>query len=237
MINNTEKFYQVKSLANTYKILENRYPPMDQEYVIYAYFLYSETTDGKHGKHIFLGAYPTKKKAWSEVEKIIKKTGHHTIYICEACSWEDIDEKIRPDRTIQLDPILKSKELEKQFMYDITRKDIYNKKKNKISEDLDSQQEKELDPTTIEHYAHNWYLTIKNKSEYEYHKEQMKHYEEMYIKRANKVRELYKSKPEYDSMWLEIYEKRLKYRGEENVFKLMKQGYKLLRDEIINNNT
>ena len=170
----------------------------------------------------------------AEVERIIKKTGHHCIYACESCSWEDIDEKVRPDRTIKLDPSLKSGQLERQFIEDINSKSAEKQRTDRISKELEDQQEKELDPTTVEYYAHNWYLTIKNKSEYEFHKEKMKYYEEMYKKRAEKVRKQYKSQPELDNEWLDIYENRLKHRGEENVFDLLSQGYKWLRQEVLN---
>jgi hypothetical protein len=226
--------YDISKLANTYKLLEKRNPPLDQEYVVYAYFLYSEPKDGVYGKHIYLGSYPTKKRALAEANNISKNTGHDSIYICEACSWEDIDEKVRMDRTIRVDSNAKSEDLDRQFDKFINTQRKNKEKEDKISKDLEEQTVKELDPTTLEHYAHNWYLAIKNKAEWEYHKQQMEHYKEMYDKRVTLIRDQYKNQPELDKEWLDVYKERLSYRGERKVFDYMEQGYNLLRDDILN---
>ena len=229
-----ESYYSLKQLANTYKLLEKRLPPMDQEFCIYAYFLYSEPKDGVHGKQIFLGGYPTKKRALLEVHNITKQTGHDSMYISETCSWEDIDSVKRFDRTFKLDSRLKTEELQEQFEKEVIRKDEEDQKREELSNGIELQGEMEQDPTTIDHYVHNWFNVIRNKSSYEYHKEQMEYYEKMYNKRADKVRKQYKNQPEYEDQWLEIYEKRLRGRGEENVFIMMKEGHKILKDEVFN---
>lgn len=228
-----EHYYSLKNLANTYKLLEKRRPPMDQEYCIYAYFLYSEPIDGVHGKQIFLGGYPTKKKALEEVQKIMKKTGHDSIYMCETCSWENIDSVKRFDRSFKLDTRLKSEELQKQFEEEMQRKEEEQEQREQIRQEIEMQGEMEQDPTTLDHYVHNWFNTIKNKASYEYHKEQMEYYEKMYSKRANKVRQQYESQPEYEDQWLDVYEKRLRRRGEDDVFIMMKEGHKALKAEVL----
>lgn len=226
--------YSVSNLTNTYKLLEKRSPPIDQEFCIYAYFLFNEPKDGKYGKQIFLGAYPTKKKAFEEVDKIIKQTGHDSIYICESCSWEDIDSVKRPDRTFKLDPKLKSEELEKQFQANLLEQDEKSKRNDEVDRELEIQQENELNKETIDYYAHNWFNVIKNKASYEYHKTQMEYYEKMYQDRVNKIREQYSKYPKYESEWLPLYQERLKRRKEEDVYKFLVQGHSLLKDQVIN---
>ena len=226
----------MKQLANTYKLLEKRLPPTDQEFCIYAYFLYSEPKDGVYGKQIFLGGYPTKKRALSEIHKITKQTGHDSMYISETCSWEDIDSVKRFDRTFKLDPRLKTEELQQQFEEEVIKKDEEDQRREELSNGIELQGEMEQDPTTIDHYVHNWFNVIRNKSSYEYHKEQMEYYEKMYNKRVDKVRKQYKNQPEYEDQWLDIYEKRLRRRGEENVFIMMKEGHKILKGEVFNKN-
>lgn len=226
--------YSVGNLVNTYKILESKTPPIDQEFCIYAYFLFNEPKDGKYGKQIFLGAYATKKKAFEEAEKIVKQTGHDSIYICETCTWEDIDSVKRFDRTFKLDPKLKSEELEKQFQLDISRQEEKRKKNEEIDLELERQQEKEFNNETIEHYAHNWFNAIKNKSSYEYHKSQMEHYEKSYLDRVTKIREQHSKQPEFENEWLILYQDRLNRRNENDVYKFLLQGHALLKDEILN---
>lgn len=227
------KMYSIANLVNTYKTLEKIVPPVDQEFCIYAYFLFSEPKDGKYGKQIFLGAYPTKKKAFSEAEKIIKETGHDCIYICETCSWEDIDSIIRFDRTFKLDPKLKSEELEKQFQSDIINKEERNKKNEELDKELDEQQENEQNKDSIEYYAHNWFNAIKNKASYEYHKSQVEYYEQMFQARVNKIREQNGKQPEYEDQWLILYKNRLARRNESDVYKFLVQGHDLLKEEIL----
>ena len=230
---NERKMYSLDKLKNSYLKLESRKPPTDQEFVIYAYFLYSEPKDGVHGKQIFLGAYPTKKKALIEVAEIIKKTDHDSIYMCESCSWNDIDEVVRVDRTFHLDPTQKVRELETSFEDYLEQKFQKQDKIEEISKELDKEQKQELDPTSLEHYVHNWFLTIKNKSEYEYHKERAEHFEKMYNMRSERVQKQYTDNPSIDNDWLGIYEKKLERRGEKELFSVLKQGYMGLRKMIL----
>ena len=223
----------VDKLVNTYKILEKRKVPLDQDFVIYAYFLYSDLSDGKIGKQIYLGSYPTKKKAFEEAEKIIKETGHESIYVCEACSWEDIDTIKRLDRTFVLDPTEKSEELQKQFETLINQKDHEQRKNEELGKELELQGENELNKRTIEHYVHNWFLAIKNKSSYEYHKAEMEYYHKMYNMRKEKIKEQYKLQSEFEDQWLDLYQERLKKRGEEDVFVMLREGHNALKDDII----
>ena len=225
--------YGVSNLVNTYKTLEKWPVPIDQEFSIYAYFLYSSPENNKYGKQIFLGAYPTKIRALQEVEKIIKTTGHDAIYISETCSWQDIDSQKNHDRTFKLDPQLSSQELQKQFEQDIVHQENQKKKQEEIMRELEEQGERELNPTTLEHYVHNWYNAIKNKSAYEYHKAQMEHYQTVYNQRVSKIREQHQLQPELEEKWLSVYEQLLKKRGEENVFTMLAEGHQLLKEEIL----
>jgi len=43
------------------------------------------------------------------------------------------------------------------------------------------------------------------------------------------------SQPEIEETWLSVYEKRLKRRGEEDIFIMMKEGHKALKDDILGN--
>jgi hypothetical protein len=225
----------MQKLINTYKLLEKMEPPDGQEFCIYAYILYSEKKDGVHGKQIYLGAYPTKKKALSKVQEIIKKTGHDCIYVSETCHWADIDEVIRPDRTIYSDPLSKDEDLERLYREKILRETEKEEERTLISQELEEQVTKELDSTTVEHYAHNWFNAIKNKASIEYHKQQLKYYEEHYNKRVEKIQKQYQNNPTVEEEWLNIYEQRLKQRKEEDIFIMMKEGHDLLIKDILLN--
>lgn len=228
-----QKFYSLQKLANTYKLLEKRKPPTDQEFVVYAYFLFSEPVDGRIGKQIYLGAYPTKRRALEEVEKIIRQTGHDSIYVTEACNWEDIDEKKRPDRTLYVDPETKTQDLETQYQTKILKESEENEQREIISKELDEQVMNELNTDTVEHYAHNWFNVIRNKAEYEHHKQQMEYYKKQYENRVEKVVTQYKAQPELEKDWLPLYEKRLTKRGEEDVYIMLKAGHDALVGDIL----
>lgn len=224
----------MEALVNTYKELEKIKVPPDQQYVIYAYFLYSEPKDGVYGKQIYLGAY-SRKKALKKVKKIIKATGHDCIYVTKACNWEDIDERKHPDRTIYLTDNRKDLDLDEQFKSKILKRQQDDEDRDRISKELDQQLVDESDPTTVEYYAHNWFNAIRNKAMIEYHKEQVKHYEEHYNKRIEKIRTQYKNQPEVEEKWLPIYKVRLEARKEKDVYSLLEQGHKQLRDEVLTN--
>ena len=228
-----EKFYSLQKLVNTYKLLEKRKPPCDQEFVIYAYYLFSEPQDGIYGKQIYLGSYPTKRQALDEVNTIIKETGHDCIYVTQSCHWEYIDEKKRPDRTLYVDPKTNTEDLEKQFRYKILKEADADEERELISKELEEQAINELDPNTIEHYAHNWFNAIKNKANYEFHKQEMEHYEKMYNQRVEKIQTQYNNQPELEKDWLDTYEKRLKRRKEEDIFLMLKSGHDVLVDAIL----
>lgn len=231
-----KKYYTLTNLANTYKELERVVPPRNQSYSIYAYFLYSEPLDGVHGKQIFLGGYGSAEEAFSRATNLMKKTGHDCIYVCKTCSWEDIDEIKRPDRTITVDPKAKGSQLEKQFKEELKKRQEEKERQEQISQDIELQAERELDPTTIEHYAHNWYLAIKHKANYEYHKAEMEKYEKLFNQKSEKIKNQYKTQPELEGEWLSLYEERLKSRGEEDTFAFMKEGHKILKSQILNKN-
>lgn len=226
-------YYDLKKLVNTYKLLQKRHPPTDQEYVVHAYFLYSEPKDGIHGKHIYLGGYPKKSKALEVAHEIIRETGHDCVRVMEACWWEDLDEKKRVDRTLYMDPRVNVKDLERQYREKVLREAEEEEGRELISQELDEQSLKELDPTSMEHYAHNWYNAICNKSSLEYHREKVKYYEETYQKRVEKIRKQHQSQPNLDSEFLPVYEERMKRRKETDLFLTLKVGHEKLREEIL----
>lgn len=229
-----EGYYNVKKLINTYKLLQKRKSPENQNYVVYAYYLLSESVDGKHGKHIHIGAYETKAEAWEVMNEIINVTGHDSIYICKSCSWEDIDESGNKDRTIYIDPSIKSEELDQQYRQRILGEYEEEEKQILLTEELDEQSKKELDPETVEHYAHNWYNAIKNKGKVEYHKKQLEYYEDKYNDKVTKIKTQYNNNPDIEKTWLPIYKERLERRKEDNIYIMMEKGHKVLVDEILN---
>ena len=168
------------------------------------------------------------------VEKIIKKTGHDCIYVTQTANWEDIDEKKHPDRTLYVDNKTKAKDLEEQFKEKILKQTQEETERELLSQELDEQVKNELDPTTIEHYAHNWFNAIKNKASYEYHKKQMKYFENKFNQRADKIKQQYISQPEMEKNWLNVYKERLEKRKEADIYVMLKEGHDKLLSTILN---
>ena len=231
--------YPINKAVNTYRILENLDVPYGQQYVVYSYFAYKEPrNDGSIGKQVFLGAYPTPEKAMMRVDEIMKKTGHPLLYATEACMWEDIDTDPRKvenrDKTRHLRLEKKSKkDLELQYEKDVKEWKIKKEKRENLTKELEEDDILEKDPTTVEHYAKNWYTCILNKSQYEYHKGQAEQFLNVFNKRKEKIQDQYRKDPSVDDKWLPLYKTKLENRGETHVFEAMEKGYQLLKDEIL----
>jgi len=228
----------MQQLKNTYLALEKAKRPVDQNYAVYAYFLLERTVDGLHGYHIHLGNFATRERAAERVQELINITGHQQIYAHDVTRWERIDEVIRHDRIFikaHDDPNRKQTEddLNKQYASDLKDEDGRIKKNKEIGRQLDEQQELEGKDDTIEHYAQNWFLAIKNKAEYEYHRDRMEHFHKMYVMRKDIIKTQYSAQPHFEEEWLPLYKDRLTYRGEGNVYQAMESGHAQLVEDIL----
>lgn len=231
-----DQYYPIDKAVNTYRLLEKLEPPKDQNYIVYAYILFEKPVDGLHGYHIYLGAYPTSERAIKRVQEIIDLTGHQTIYATKASQWEAIDEIHKPDRTQFITPSIKKQingDLDTKYYENLKQEQEKEQKRKRIVKEIEEQQENESKADTIDHYARNWFLAITNYSKQMYHVEQKNHFEKMFEKRRQQIREQFIKQPKYEEDWLNIYEYRLTERGEENVFKSIKAGHDELYDNIL----
>lgn len=229
-----KKYYSINKAVNTYRLLENIEIPHDQNYTIYAYILYEQPMNGEHGYQIYLGSYPTREEAVKKAKEIIELTEHSTIYVCKTCQWEKIDEKKDIDRTNYV-PISKHPEKLDKIYYEQLEKEQKAKiKREKIMKGIEEQQQKELDPNSIENYVNNWFLAIKNYKSYQYHIQKATHFKKMFMNRKKSIKKQYKEQPEYEEQWENIYKKRLQERGEMDVFLALQKGHSELKEKILN---
>lgn len=232
-------FYPLDKAVNTYKKLQSMEAPSGQQFVVYAYFLFKNPLeDGSVGMHMYLGAYSTPEKALKRVHRIMEKTGHRLIYAVDSCTWEYINPVEKNDRTkkryLKVEANKTDEELERQCEIDLEEWNEKESKRKTIVEDIENQHILEQNPDTVEHYAHNWFNCIKDKAEYEFHKEKMEYYQKEFEKRKEKIRQQYKKNPSIDENWLSIYEKKLTDRDEKHVYDAMANGYSQLKSEIYN---
>ena len=199
--------YSIDNLIKVYKSLETHVTPAYQTYVVYSYFLYNEPNkigdnkigDNKIGKHIYLGAYPTMKKAIIVANYLKKKTGYDYIYVTKSCNWSDIRSTV--DNSIKM---------------------VTTELDNMIPSGIDNIITSAIDniklTDNIESQAKSWFNLIVAKANYEYHKQRIEYYK-------REVEQLQK-KVTPDRNWLSYYKKILYNKGQQDLYIMLEEGYK-----------
>ena len=225
--------------VDSIKALMKLKPPSGQDYSIFAYALNKDmiSSDGSvddfYGIVIPLGNY-TEEKAMGRAKDIIGMTGHDAIIVCKTGMPFKLSKNLKPEdrKVINVDvdtkgklvSLSKQKELEEKARLD---------EKERIENEILKEKEDELDPDNIEHFRHQCYLAIKNKASCIYYQQQVDKMSIAYQNRRDKVRDHYKRHPEHEPQFLDFLEKKLKSRGEDNIFIAMKAGYDEIRDDLL----
>jgi hypothetical protein len=220
-----------RQAINSYKALAKLKPPAGQEFSVVAYFLADNPKD-VYGFYIPLGNFATKEKAKELVDHIIETTGHRSVYVMKTCSWQELDTQFRPDRT-ECVPVDQEGKLRRQNNKEQEEERIKLEKRQALEEDIIREKDAETDPTTIEHYTHNWFVAIKNHAAYRHYREQTDRAKASYDKRVRAIREQYTRQPEYDTQWLDRLKTRLQRSGETRIFDAIVKAVGELRRDIL----
>lgn len=206
----------------------------DQSFCVWAYILVDNPPpQGIYGMVIFLGAFKTYRQAKKHAKKIVMDSNYNSVFVSRSCSWEELTTESKPDRIKWVSTDREShirEKARKEYEKEIKQ----HQKHEKLVKDLEKEKERELDPTTIEHYIHNWYNLIQNKFTIQHYRKLLDEAEQNYQKRADKIRQQYSKQPEFDETWLSILSERLKERDEFDVYETIESNAKLLRPEIFN---
>ena len=208
----------------------------DQSYCVWAYILVDNPSpQGVQGMVIFLGAFRTFKQAKKHAKKIIIDTEYNSVFVSRTCSWEELTTEYKPDRikwvSTDKESVLREK-ARKEYEKEVKQ----HEKHQKMVKDVEKEKERELDPTSIEHYTHNWFNLIQNKFTIQHYRKLLEEAEQNYAKRMDKIKQQYSKQPEFEETWLPILYEKLKERDELEVYETIESNAKTLRSEVFNNN-
>ena len=226
-------------VINSFKALARVPPPIGQEFSVFAYFLVDPPKDTQKpydpvGMYILLGSYHLEEDALKRVNHLIETTGHKQICAISTCSWRELTGKCNPNQ-VTLVPVDLNGKLVKQHNKEQEEEKKALERRKEIEEEIIREKDLETDPNSLEHYIHNWFVAVKNRST---HHIKMKEAEEArlnYEKRVDAIREQHARQPELEDSWLDELKVRLEKRGEESLYRAMVKAVKEMRVDIFAN--
>lgn len=108
----------------------------------------------------------------------------------------------------------------------------------RLREEIQEEQKRSSDPTTIDYYIKLWYLIILNKAKLDEYqtkptdKQQMQAAEKIFSERVRTLRELASKRPEMETKWQEILRERMLRRGEGKIYEMIAMGVTQLKPFI-----
>lgn len=204
------------------------------EWCVMAYALNKDMNKDSslYGMCFLLGSFDEREKAESHAKNLIAKTGHSGIVVAKYGYPVPLttNKTSIPIEEVSVDTRGKIIEMENE-QFKKEKADF--EKRSKIEEDLVRESEEELKPDTVEYFKRQCYLSITNKASYEFHKSEMKKYEDAYTKREINVKEHYKKYPEHEKQWLPLLKEKLVERGELNLYKHIESAYGEIRETLL----
>jgi len=222
-------FYEISHSTHGLERLQKDYKPLDnQKYCVVTYVIVNEVVNGLHGMWFFVGTYKTAKKANKVAIDIIKKYNIQSTYAMPVCQWREIDENFKPDKTIFVGDEKKENEKNLGKMIDHEQKRLKKEfeKQAELRQDLEKDNEKMLDPESVQFFTRKWFLLINKYRKIEEFRKIIEEEENKYNEMLNEVRELEKEYPNHKESWIDILKEKLQKRGEheslENIIKYHK---------------
>lgn len=214
---------------NGYKKIMGIFPEPGQSFLVCVWFLTTEI--GKNGERGML--FPIKTcmtygEAKDKAESVIKETGIDSVFVYPMCQWRSISD--RKDRNhIALVSTDLDKNLNEQHKRQLAELEKEMKRHEEIADQIENEQEKEQDPTSIEHYIRNWFLAIRNKQLVDSYKKQAEEMESKYQLRLTMLQEQYSRQPEMESKFLPLLKEQLTMRDEGHIYKLIATEHEKLQ--------
>lgn len=225
------QFIPREKAVNTFKALQLASPPTDHNYCVVAYFLTEEKADnGCQGLWMCLGCYKDSDKAVERAQELIEITGHHSIFACSTCSWEELNEEVNTNRT-KVIPVHLNERLDKQMEKERKRIEKLQEKEQLIRQEIDDEIKEESDENSMAYYIRQWYVAIKNVISMEYHRKQLEEMTEAYNKRIENIKTSENNHPEYKKDWLPTLVGQYKRRSEEKFIPMTLTGFKKILEK------
>lgn len=199
-----------------------------QNFALMAIVTYPEVSEGKsHGILMHIGTYETEDEAEWSMKAVMGNYHIRELFIIKSCQWHDIGGA----STEHLVPVSKEGTVMEHQYRQMEELRIEQEKRKTIRDDVEREQELARQEGTIEEYIRLWYLIIKNKESMESSLKTMKGAFNAFEEKKGQLREAYKANPQYEEQWLEVLKGRLCSRGEEDVFKVIKERYQKIGTE------
>lgn len=223
---------QRRQTINTFKAIAKLRPPMDQEFSVISYALIDDPKKEKIAMYIPLGNYPTRERALERVNFIIESTGHRSVFVMKTCRWQELSTQYQPDRVefVQTDQDGKLVKLHNEQLEQ--EKQEFEKRK-RVEEEMMKEQDARNDPSSLDHYIHNWFVAIRNRTAFlEYQKNAQSAYDN-YQKRVVAIRDQYAKQPEFEAQWLAEVKRKLADRHESHIYDILEAVSKEIHDEVL----
>lgn len=222
---------QQRQTINTFKALMKLPVPKGQKYAVWAYALIDDPTHQKIAMVIPLGNYSSKEEALERASFVLKTTQHKGVFVSPMNNWQELttEEQINRDEhlvTSVQDKLMQLHLDEKKKEYDILLE------KQKIEEELLKEKALELDPITIDHYIHHWYMAIVTWQKLQMLNKDRDDMFQSYMKHITTLRKQYQDQPQFEKEWPDVFKQRLTKRNETALFEGLMTEYEHLKKEI-----
>ncbi|HEY0088637.1 MAG TPA: hypothetical protein VGB37_07325, partial [Candidatus Lokiarchaeia archaeon] len=190
------------------------------------------TLDDLYAMVFPLGSFYERDDAEKHAKNIIEMTGHPGVIAARYGAAVQLTTKFDPEVIVDVPVDIKGRIIQlesSQYKHD---KEEFEKKV-RIEREVLKEAEEETDVDNIEHFKRQCYLAIKNRSSYKMHSQEAANAWENYKEREEKVRDHFRRHPEHEKNWLPYLKAKLTERGEKNLYKVMKNSYKEIREEIL----
>lgn len=221
---------QQRQAINTFKALMKLSVPKGQKYAVWAYALIDDAKKEKIAMMIPLGNYATKEEALERADFILQTTRHKGVFVSPMNSWQELTTEDKLNRSDMVNSV--QDKLTQLHLEERRKEHEALLEKKKIEEDLLKEKALELDPTTIEHYIHHWYMTIVTWQKLQLLNKDRDDMFQNYMKHVTALRKQYKESPHFENQWSEVLKQQLTKRNELGLYDSLMSEYQRLKNEI-----
>lgn len=205
------------SIVESLLALEKIKRPSDQKFLIS-----TSVTSEEKGYTYFIPLYMTmtEKEAQEKVEDIMKLTGYKDLTVSPFGKWMSLGDPTNEKVTI-LDAAKSEEE----------KADDLKKEREKITKEIQEEQEMINDPDSIESYYYDWYCAVQNKVSVQNYGDILDTSKKVYEKRISNIRNKEMLHPSYKDTWQSLLLSKLTRRGESEQGKMIIETSNIIRKE------
>ncbi len=195
----------------------------DQLWSVYTYVLVDSKNPGEKGVLYIYGMYHKYDDAIKISEKLARKYESLYFMVRKTRSWQRISEQTTMNNIRYVDDNEKADKIAAKKEQEL--KEMYEKELSKRAR-LEAGRVKSLDNSTIEHYIRQYTFAV-NKIEYINHlKENLNKEIEKVMETEKYIKKLNETHPNYEKIWLNIFEEKMKDIEDMKYFDIVNKLYK-----------